>query len=97
MEHIAKRKKLGTSKSIRIDATISQSELGARLEYIRKTAHFSVRDLSRLTGLSKKTIWKLETGRSVNLRTLMIVLEALRYETEFLKIGNDFERDELGL
>ncbi|MBN1331261.1 helix-turn-helix transcriptional regulator [Candidatus Dojkabacteria bacterium] len=86
-----------SEKRLRLDAMIRQSELGEQLKYLRRITHFSVRDLSKLIGLSKKTIWKLESGRSVNLSTLMIVLEALKYETEFIKIGNDLEREEFGL
>ncbi|MBD3280898.1 helix-turn-helix domain-containing protein [Candidatus Dojkabacteria bacterium] len=96
-EYQIKREKLGTPESIRKDAMYRQAELGQQVQYMRQTSHFSIRDLSEVTGLSKKTIWKLETGRSVNLSTLMIVLQALRYEPEFLEIGNSFEREELGL
>ena len=94
MDYKIKEDKLGTPKSIREDAMYRQIELGDQLRYIRQTAHFSVRDMERITGLSKKTIWKLESGRPVNLSSLMIVLEALGYEPEFLRIGDKYEKDE---
>lgn len=95
MDYKIKKSKLGTPESIRTDAMYRQLELGEQLRYMRLTAHFSTRDLSKLTGLSRRTIWKLENGKPVNLSSMMIVLEALGYEPEFLRIGDKYEKDEL--
>ena len=68
------------------DATIRQSELGQQLRYIREEVGITIKELAELTGLSTKTIWKLETGRNVELGGFIRVLESLHYELNFLEI-----------
>ena len=50
------------------------AELASKIEYIRSSNRVTVRELAKLTGLSTKTIWRFEKGKSISLRNVFKIL-----------------------
>ncbi|MBN1331998.1 helix-turn-helix domain-containing protein [Candidatus Dojkabacteria bacterium] len=68
------------------DVKARQAEIGYQVKFMRRNVGVSATKLSELTGLSTKTIWKLERGEPVKLESLLKVLDVLQYEIEFLSM-----------
>lgn len=73
--------KLSNSKKMEIDAGAIMLELGAQLKRERCES-FSVKRIAEAANLSTKTIWKIESGESVNFESLVKYLMALGYKIE---------------
>ncbi|MBC8323679.1 MAG: helix-turn-helix transcriptional regulator [Candidatus Marinimicrobia bacterium] len=60
-------------------------EIGPRIKEIRKDKGLTQEHLSKLSGISRVTLGKLENGGvvSISIKTLDIMLKTLGYEMEF--------------
>lgn len=60
-------------------------EIGPKIKTLRKEKAMTQEELSKLAGISRVTLGKLERGYmgTISLRTLDIILNALGYEIDF--------------
>jgi len=59
-------------------------EIGPKIKQLRKSKAFTQAHLSKLSGISRVTLGKLERGEvsSVSIKTLDIILDTLSYEID---------------
>ncbi|MCD6172186.1 MAG: helix-turn-helix transcriptional regulator [Sulfurimonas sp.] len=59
-------------------------EIGPKIKELRKNKKITQESLSKLSGISRVTLGKLERGEvsSVSIKTLDIILDALSYEID---------------
>jgi len=60
-------------------------EIGTRIKSLRKEKGLTQEQLSKIAGISRVTLGKLERGQvgSISIKTLDIILSYLHYEIEF--------------
>ena len=66
-------------------------ELGSKIKALRKEKKLTQEQLSKLCGISRVTLGKLERGEvsSVSIKTLDLMLSALSYEIDFISNNSD--------
>lgn len=66
-------------------------EIGPKVRELRKDKGMTQEQLSKLAGISRVSIGKLERGEttSVSIKTLDIILDALSYEIDFKSQNRD--------
>ena len=52
-------------------------ELSSKIKQARHSHTVTVRELSEITGISSRTIWRLENGKTVKLQSVLNILYAL--------------------
>lgn len=67
-------------------------EIGKKIRELRKEAFLTQEQLSKQAGISRVTLGKLERGQvgTISVKTLDILLFALKYEIEFVQKGEGF-------
>ncbi len=60
-------------------------EIGPKIKELRKDKSMTQIDLSKLAGINRVTLGKLERGEisSISIKTLDVILNALDYESDF--------------
>jgi len=66
-------------------------EIGPKIKELRKDKKITQESLSKLSGISRVTLGKLERGEvnSVSIKTLDIILNALSYEIDIKSKNSD--------
>jgi len=66
-------------------------EIGPKIKELRKSKGFTQEYLSKLSGISRVTLGKLERDEvsSISIKTLDIILDALDYEIDMKSKNND--------
>lgn len=66
-------------------------EIGLKIKSLRKDKGFTQERLSKLSGISRVTLGKLERGEvsSVSIKTLDIIVNALNYEIDMKSKNSD--------
>jgi len=68
------------------DVIARHSEFGMQVKLMRKEYGITIKELSELTGLSTRTILRIEHGKPIRTDSLIRITEALRYEIDFIDI-----------
>ena len=61
-------------------------EIGTKIKFLRKDNSLTQAELSKISGISRVTLGKLERGEvaSVSIKTLDIILDAISYEIDIV-------------
>lgn len=72
-------------------------ELGSKIKYFRKTKQYSQSDLEEYSGITKRTISKIENGfmEEVGIKKVEAILDLLGYEFSLREKGRPKTLEEL--
>lgn len=75
--------RFSSAQKQKINIAARRLELGQEIYLIRISNRISKANLAKEIGISTRSIWKLESGQSINIDTLLRVLEYFEYQIKF--------------